>query len=106
MGSRPFRGYSDEALVQLGEAYQEEATILDQKYKASLAGREGVRDADGLIMEKIGEFERVQEVGNSIRVATSNAAEREARIRDIKDEQAWRRNDGQFSLHLKRLTSI
>jgi hypothetical protein len=105
-GSRPFQGYSDEALVQLAAAYQEEADILQRKYKASLERRNGVRDADGMMMEKIGEFERVQKIGDSIRVATAKAAEREARIREIHDEQVWRRNDGQAMLHLKRLTSI
>ncbi len=106
LSTRPFHGYSDDALVQLAAAYQEEADVLDRRYRASLETRGGVRDAEGLIMEKIGEFERVQKIGDSIRVATSKAAEREARVREIHDEQAWRRNEGQVKLHLKRLTSI
>jgi hypothetical protein len=106
LSTRPFQGYSDEALIQLIGAYQEEADILDRKYRASLETRGGVRDPEGLIMEKIGEFERVQKIGASIRVATSKAADREARIREIRDEQNWRRNEGQVRLHLKRLTSI
>jgi hypothetical protein len=104
--NRPFQGYSDEALAQLATAYQEEADVLERKYKASLETRTDVRDSEGLIMEKIGEFERVQRIGSKIRVATSNAAGREARIREIHDEQAWRRNQAQSSLHLKRLTSM
>ena len=105
-GSRPFEGYSDSALVDLADAYGEQADTLERKYKASLETRRGVRDANGLIMEKIGEFDRVQKIGSDIRVATSHVADSEARLREIRDEQAWRRNESQWSLHLKRLTSI
>ncbi len=105
-GSRPFQGYSDRALVDLAKAYGEQADILGRKYQASLERRTGVRDRDGLIMEKIEEFERVQQIGDSIRVATSQAADSEARLRQIQDEQAWRRNESQWKLHLTRLTSI
>jgi len=105
-GSRPFEGYSDGALVDLAAAYGEQADILGRKYQASLETRRGVRDSGGLIMEKISEFDRVQKIGSSIRVATSHAADSEARLREILDEQAWRRNEKQWSLHLKRLTSI
>lgn len=105
-GSRPFQGYSDRALIDLAEAYGEQADILGRKYQASLERRSGVRDRDGLIMEKIEEFERVQKIGESIRVATSQAADSEARLRQIQDEQAWRRNESRWKLHLTRLTSI
>jgi hypothetical protein len=105
-GSRPFEGYSDTALVDLAAAYREQAEMLERKYKASLETRRGVRDRGGLIMEKISEFDRVQKIGSSIRVATSHVADSEARLREIQDEQAWRRNESQWSLHLKRLTNI
>ncbi|MBW2292612.1 MAG: hypothetical protein JRG89_10300 [Deltaproteobacteria bacterium] len=105
-GSRPFQGYSDTALVDLAEAYGEQSDILDRKYQASLERRTGVRDTDGLIMERVEEFERVQKIGESIRVATSKAADSQARLRQIRDEQAWRRNQGEWKLHLQRLTSI
>jgi hypothetical protein len=105
-GSRPFQGYSDTALVDLAEAYGEEADILDRKYQASLERRTGVRENNGLMMEKVAEFERVQKIGDSIRVATSKAADSEARVRQIRDEQAWRRNQNGWKLHLVRLTSI
>ena len=105
-GARPFQGYADSALVDLAEAYGEEADILDRKYKASLERRTGVRDSDGLIMERVEEFERVQKIGDSIRVATSKAADSEARLRQIRDEQAWRRNQSEWKLHLQRLTNI
>jgi hypothetical protein len=105
-GSRPFQGYSDTALVDLAAAYGEQAEILERKYKASLQTRRGVRDADGLIMEQIEEFDRVQKIGSSIRVATSQVADSEARLRGIRHEQAWRRNERQWTLHLRRLTSI
>ncbi len=104
--SRPFQGYTDEALAELAEAYGEQADILERKYKASMQKVGGVRDTDGLISEKVAEFERVQKIGDSVRVATSQVADAEARLRQITDEQNWRRNQSQWSLHLKRLTAI
>ena len=65
-----------------------------------------MRDSQGLIGEKIEEFERVQKIGDSIRVATSKVADSEARLRQIRDEQAWRKNEKEWSLHLRRLTRI
>ncbi len=105
-GARPFQGYTDEALDELAAAYGDQADSLERKYKASLEKVGGVRDTDGLIMEKVAEFERVQKIGESVRVATSHVADAEARLRQIQDEQTWRRNRGQWSLHLKRLTTI
>lgn len=104
--SRPFQGYSDADLEQLAEAYGEKVDILDRKYKASLEKRTGVRDTGGLMAEKVQEFERVQKVGEKIRAATTMVADSEARLRQIREEQQWRRNDDQLGLHLRRLTSL
>lgn len=104
--TRPFDGYTDEALVQLAEAYSEEADVLQRKYKASLSTRKGVRDTGGLIAENVDEFERVQKIGDGIRAATSKVADSEARLRQISDEQSWRRDESGWSLHVTRLTSL
>ena len=104
--SRPFQGYSDADLEGLAQAYEEEVDIRNRKYKASLETRTGVRDTGGLIDERVREFERVQVVGESIREATTRVADSEARLRQVREEQQWRRNEGQLTLHLRRLTSI
>ncbi|MFT5442758.1 MAG: hypothetical protein ACI8W3_001802 [Myxococcota bacterium] len=104
--SRPFDSYTDEALVELAEAYAEEGELLERKYKVSLSTRNGVRDTGGLIAENVNEFERVQKIGDGIRAATSKVADSEARLRQINDEQSWRRDESGWSLHLTRLTSI
>lgn len=106
VGARPFQGYSDQALEDLASAYGEQTELLGRRYEASLGKVHGVRDEGGLIMEKVAEFERVQKIGDSVRVATSQLADAEARLRQIRDEQAWRLNRGQWTLHLKRLTTI
>jgi hypothetical protein len=80
--------------------------MLDRKYKASLEIRTGVRDTGALMEERVEEFERVQKIGDKIRTATTRVADSEARLREIRDEQQWRRSDGQFDLHLRRLTSL
>ena len=55
--------------------------------------------------ERVAEYERVRRVGEQIRDATSLAAQSEARLREIRDEQSFRGPEG-WELHLKRLTSI
>lgn len=104
--SRPFEGYTDVDLEQLAAAYGETADILDRKHRATKQTRTGVRDTGALMDEKVREFERVQKVGESIRAAMTLVADSEARLRQIKEEQQWRRNEGQIGLHLRRLTSI
>jgi hypothetical protein len=44
-------------------------------------------------------------VGEQIRDATSRAAQSEARLREVRDEQSFRGTQG-WELHLQRLTSI
>jgi hypothetical protein len=104
--ARPFQSYSDADLEQLAGAYSEKTDMLDRKYKASLEIRTGVRDTGALMEERVEEFERVQKIGDKIRTATTRVADSEARLREIRDEQQWRRSDGQFDLHLRRLTSL
>ncbi|HIM00970.1 MAG TPA: hypothetical protein EYG46_08265 [Myxococcales bacterium] len=104
--ARPFQSYSDADLEQLAGAYSEKTDMLDRKYKASLEIRAGVRDTGALMEERVEEFERVQKIGDKIRTATTRVADSEARLREIRDEQQWRRIGGQFNLHLRRLTSL
>ncbi|MGY8804183.1 MAG: hypothetical protein ACKVK6_08115, partial [bacterium] len=104
--ARPFQSYSDADLEQLAGAYSEKTDMLDRKYKASLEIRTGVRDTGALMEERVEEFERVQKIGDKIRTATTRVADSEARLREIRDEQQCRRIDGQFDLHLRRLTSL
>ncbi len=105
-GSRPFKGYSDEALDQLLEAYEQDAVRLEQKYRVALGRRTGARRVNGLIDERIGEFERVQRQGEQIRIATAEVAERDARVREIREEQSFRGGSDDWMLHVKRLTNI
>ena len=105
-GSRPFKGYTDEALVQLLDAYEQDAKRFERKYQSSLGQRQGVRQTNGLISERIGEFERVQRQGDQIRIATAEVAVLDARVREIRDEQSFRGGSDDWMLHLKRLTNI
>ena len=105
-GTRPFKGYTDEALAQLLDAYRQDAKRHEGKYQSALSQRQGVRQTNGLIMERIGEFERVQRQGDQIRIATSEVAERDARVREIQEEQSFRGGSDDWMLHLKRITNI
>jgi hypothetical protein len=105
-GPRPFKGYSDSDLEELAAAYSERNEHLNRKYKASLASRKGIQDSGQFITERIDEFERVQKEGDRIRAATSLAADSEARLREIREEQSYRGNQSEMTLHLRRLTSL
>jgi hypothetical protein len=52
-GARPFKSYSDGALVQLASAYKDEANQRNRQYQSSLAQRCGVREQGGLIDERV-----------------------------------------------------
>jgi hypothetical protein len=105
-GVRSFKGYSDEALEQLAEAYAEEADALRRRYESAMARRQGTQHKNGLLGEKVKEFERVRRDGDKIRAVNAMVAEKEARLRDIREEQGLRRNTSEYNVHLRRLTSI
>jgi len=105
-GSRPFQGYTDDALEQLAVAYGEQAEVLERRYQASLEDVAGVRNPDGFVMEKVEEYERVRKIGTAVRIATSDVADSEARLRQIRDEQLWRRDTFNWWRYVQRLTRI
>lgn len=105
-GARAFKGYSDEALDQMAEAYAGEAESLRRRYDSATARRTGVRHRAGLLMEKVKEFDRVRADGDRLREIASRVAESEARLRDIRTEQSYRGNTKQIDVHLRRLTRL
>jgi len=101
---RPLIGYSDEDLEALAHAYQEE--IDGWEARMARHGETRVRDT-GLLAERVAEFDRVRARSERYRDLSTEVADRQARIRDIRDEQRLRaaRPTG-LDLHLARLTTF
>ncbi|MBW2273514.1 MAG: hypothetical protein JRG96_09605 [Deltaproteobacteria bacterium] len=106
-GRRPFQGYSDEDLSALAEAYRAEIDSLDRRYRAARGTRSEVRD-QGLLGERVREFERIRTSNEKIREATAEVAQREARLAEVTSEQGYRDQASSQSLmlHVGRLTKI
>jgi len=106
-GEQAFKGYSDEDLEALAQAYRQEIEALDRRYSSARRGRTSARD-EGLLAERVNEFERVQRSNDQLRNATAELAQREARLAEVTDEQRFRSGAAstQLMLHLGRLTKI
>jgi len=101
-----FAGYSDAALGQLADAYRSELAPLQAEYERLGRRAGGVRAADEL-GDAVREFERVQTSSRRLRDLATEVATREARLREIEQEQAWRaRHAGGLALHLERLCGV
>lgn len=106
-GSRPFKGYADQALEDLKVAYRGQIDSRKDRYQA-LAGRRVKTNArSDLLDDKIADFERIQRAGNEKRAVAGEVAENQARLVEIEAELAYRQYvKGGVTLHIKRLTTL
>jgi hypothetical protein len=103
---RAYIGYSDTEIAALIEAYQQEAEALEERYVAA-KNRTIETRSGGLIDEQIREFERAQEAGTSTRSVGADVAQREAIVRELRNEQSLRGSPGDaLKAHLRRLVTI
>ena len=103
---RSYKGYSDEAIDALIEAYQQEVEVLEARYGAA-KNRNIETRSGGLIDEQIREFERAQETGVSTRSMGADVAQREAILRELHRERSLRGSPADaLKLHLRRLVTI
>jgi len=103
---RAYIGYSDAEIAALIEAYQQEAEALEERYVAA-KNRTIETRSGGLIDEQIREFERAQEAGTSTRSVGADVAQREAIVRELRNEQSLRGSPADaLKAHLRRLVTI
>ena len=77
-----------------------------QRYEARNTQRTRA-SGNGLMGERVREFERIQNTANALRELNTQVAEQEARLGDIEKELTYRASlAAGFGLHLKRLTTI
>jgi hypothetical protein len=103
---RAYRGYSDQEIAALIDAYAEEVEALEARYgavkKRTLETRGG-----GLLGEQVREFERAREAGDATRSMAADVAEKEAVLRGLREEQRLREGRADsLGLHLRRLVTI
>ena len=105
-GPRPFEGYSAGDLTKLRDAYAQEMEQFEQRYALQRSRR--VRaTGEGLMGERLEEFERIQQTSTQLREIATEVADRQARLGEIERELAYRTTlDDGFALHMRRLTRI
>jgi hypothetical protein len=103
---RSYRGYSDAAIAELIDAYQQEIEALESRYDAA-RNRNLETRSPGLIDEQIEEFERAQKVGATTRSMGADVAQQEAVLRELRKEQSLRGGTlDSLKLRLRRLLTI
>ena len=103
---RPFEAYATADLESLRAAYASEVEQFQARYTAQEARRQRA-SGQGLMDERVQEFERVQATSDRLRDLRADLAEREARLRELDEELTHR--TGQLTgvkLHLQRLVTI
>jgi hypothetical protein len=103
---RPFKGYATTDLESLRDAYTGEAARSQKRYDSRDQSR--VRaSGEGLIDQRLDEFERIQHNSSALREIGGQVAEQEARVREIEEELQYRSSlKSGMDLHLKRLLTI
>jgi hypothetical protein len=105
-GPRPFASYADADLEALAEAYRSEIEGLQQLDASARARRRDAADSP-FMHERVAEFERIKRTSERIRNVTGEIAEREARLRELEQEIAYRKRlAGGLEVHLHRLTGF
>ena len=105
-GPNAFAGYNDADLESLRLAYRSELEALRKEYEGSQSSRPNVRKTAG-VGDAVEEFERVQRYTQRRREIMTAIASRQARAREIEEEQEFRSSAmNAAALHFERLTGI
>jgi hypothetical protein len=103
---RPFRGYTDEAIAQLIEAYEGQHEHKSQRFEAA-ARREVKVGGKAYFGEQVQEFERVQRISQNTRALRDEIAESQTSLKLLREEAAKRAREGQkLRLFLERLVTV
>ena len=104
---RPYRTYTDEELDQLASAYQDEVEVQMARYRNStVSANVAVRD-EGLLEERIGEFERVQHLSKKRKESAYQVTENQILVEQLAQEQVTREQDRPiYKMILRRVTTF
>lgn len=103
---RPFKGYTDEALADLTEAY--EGQKKDDKKRLDRATNRRVSTQEKAFFDQqVREFERVQQAHAGKKEVRMRMAESQTTLKLLKEEQGYRASESdRIAVFLKRLLTI
>lgn len=104
--ARPYRGLDRESLESLAGALEAEVEALSASYEAAAGEPARVR-SEGMLAEKVREFERVQEVSQHTRAIGERLSQSEGSLRRVRVELRRRDEEADgLDLHLRRLVGF
>jgi hypothetical protein len=103
---RPFRGYTEEELGHLADAYETKKGTDSRRYERAAARRVEAH-TKGYFDEQVREFERAQRVAGARKVAQDELAASQTTLKLIEKEQRRRAQErDKVKLFLKRVLTI
>ena len=103
---RPFRGYTDEAIKQLIDAYEGEHERTSKRFEAA-AGRQVEVEGKAYFGDQVREFERVQRISKNKRGLRDEIAESQTSLKLLKEESSRRARERQkLKLFFERLLTV
>jgi uncharacterized protein HemX len=105
-GPRRLKGYSNQELAALAEAYQAEIEQFRQSVDAARRRKADTQDRGGL-QQRVQDFEKVQANSGRQRALNGELIDRQGRLAEIEKEQGMRAPEADpLALHMKRLLTI
>ena len=103
---RPFRGYTDEAVEQLIDAYEGQHERSSKRFEAA-ASRKVKVEGKPYFGEQVQEFERVQRISRNTRTLRDGLAESQTSLKLLKEESSKRARERQkLRLFFERLFTV
>jgi hypothetical protein len=105
-GYRPFRGYTDEAIEQLIDAYEDQHERSSKRFEAAASRKVNV-EGKAYFGEQVQEFERVQGISRNTRALRDGIAESQASLKLLTEEASKRARERQkLRLFFERLLTV
>ena len=103
---RPFRGYTDEAIAQLIDAYEGDHESSTQRFETAANHKVKV-EGKAYFGEQVQEFERVQRISKNTRGLRDELAESQTSLKLLREESSKRaRERHKLKSFLKRLFTV
>ena len=103
---RPFRGYTDEAIEQLIDAYEDQHEHSSKRFEAA-ASRKVKVEGKAYFGEQVQEFERVQGISKNTRALRDGIAESQTSLKLLREESSKRARERQkLRLFFERLFTM
>ena len=103
---RPFRGYTDEAIEQLIDAYEDQRERSSKRFEAAASRKVNV-EGKAYFGEQVQEFERVQGISQNTRALRDGIAESQTSLKLLREESSKRARERQkLRLFFERLFTV